>query len=86
MYSNLDYALTGMVNMAVAKDPPATHLELLERDLFGPLGMNSTGITPDDDQAKRFAVCSTDPSIAVCGSSALFVSCSMLLISSGPMV
>ncbi|EIM90913.1 beta-lactamase/transpeptidase-like protein [Stereum hirsutum FP-91666 SS1] len=64
MYSNLDYALTGMVNMAVAKDPPATHLELLQRDLFGPLGMNSTALHPDDDQAKRFAVCSTDPSIA----------------------
>lgn len=68
MYSNLDYALTGMVNMAVAKDPPATHLELLQRDLFGPLGMNSTGINPDEDQAKRFAICSTDPSISVRGS------------------
>lgn len=65
MYSNFGYALVGLVNMAVATDPPATHLELLERDLFGPLGMNSTGINPDEEQAQRFAVASAYPSIAV---------------------
>ncbi|EPQ55044.1 beta-lactamase/transpeptidase-like protein [Gloeophyllum trabeum ATCC 11539] len=64
LYSNAGFSILGMVNLAAARrsdeyrDRVSTIEELIERDVFEPLGMNSSGYLAADLGAERVAVSS----------------------------
>ncbi|EPQ61275.1 beta-lactamase/transpeptidase-like protein [Gloeophyllum trabeum ATCC 11539] len=65
VYSDTGYSLLGMVNLGANTlwessqgDRPKTHAELLERDIFEPLGMRNTGFSSNVLDRSRIAVAS----------------------------
>lgn len=67
VYSNTGFALLGLANVAAANlhqncdSTIHTHAELMERDVFGPLGFNGSFFAPTQDNEKRLAVSSSEP-------------------------
>lgn len=65
-YSNTGFALLGVANVAANKakegeKAPSTHSELLHRDIFAPLGLNSSAFAVSEETKGRVAVASFLP-------------------------
>ncbi|THH03569.1 hypothetical protein EW145_g6168 [Phellinidium pouzarii] len=62
-YSNTGYSLLGLANVAANKkdegnNAPATHADLLHRDIFAPLGLNGSSFVSSDANKANAAVAS----------------------------
>ena len=73
IYSNVGFGLLGLVNIIAnvqasknKEQEPQTHADLLKRDIFDPLGLDSTFFSnPSPDQRGRIAVPNKDTGLAV---------------------
>ena len=73
IYSNVGFGLLGLTNILANvqasnnKDKePKTHADLLKRDIFDPLGLDSTFFSdPNAEQRSRIAVPNKDTGLAV---------------------
>ena len=67
VYSNAGYSLLGMANVAAniaANGPsaPLTHAELMQQDIFGPLGFNGSSFLVTEENIQNVVVPSLNPS------------------------
>lgn len=65
-YSNTGFSLLGLANVAwnqakEGEDAPSTHAELLSRDIFVPLELNSSFFVLTEETKSRIAVASVFP-------------------------
>lgn len=66
VYSNTGYALLGIANVAAniaANGPsaPTTHAELMQQDIFGPLGFNGSSFLVTEENIQNVVVGSLNP-------------------------
>lgn len=66
VYSNTGYSLLGIANVAAniaASGPsgPSTHAELVQKDIFGPLGFNGTSFLVTEENIHNVVVPSLNP-------------------------
>ena len=66
VYSNTGYSLLGIANVAAnvaASGPsaPSTHAELVQKDIFGPLGFNGTSFLVSEENIRNVVVPSLNP-------------------------
>ncbi|KAH7914552.1 beta-lactamase/transpeptidase-like protein [Hygrophoropsis aurantiaca] len=67
VYSNTGYRVLGMANVAANQrfegpDSPATHAELVSRDIFEPLALNGSSFLATDSNSANLVISSFEPS------------------------